>query len=282
MRNVLADLALESEAATALGLRLAGAVDRGETRAPRAHRHRASASTGLQARRRASLAEALECLGGNGYVEESVLPRLYREAPVNSVWEGSGNVIALDVLRALRRSPGAADALLDEVALARGRDPRLDAFAARLADDVAAALAAAAEEAAWGARSLVVRMALALQAAAARSGTRRPPWRTPSAPPGWPASRGRADPGHAARRYGRRGDPRPARCESGMCRAEARATRSACAPTRRCLDAWLSFTGSRRRGRRPALHHPRAQAAHRPRRRAWSPATCRSSPASTR
>ena len=111
------------------------------------------------------LAEALECLGGNGYVEESILPRLYREAPVNSVWEGSGNVIALDVLRVLRTSPGAADALLAEVALARGGDARLDAFAARLAGDVAAAVAAPAEEAAWGARALAVRMALALQGA---------------------------------------------------------------------------------------------------------------------
>jgi putative acyl-CoA dehydrogenase len=111
------------------------------------------------------LAEALECLGGNGYVEESVLPRLYREAPVNSIWEGSGNVNALDVLRALRRSPGSADALLAELRLAQGADARLDSLAARLAVDVQAALTAAPDEAAWGARSLVVRMALALQAA---------------------------------------------------------------------------------------------------------------------
>ena len=71
-------------------------------------------------------AEALECLGGNGYVEESLMPLLYREAPLNSVWEGSGNVNALDVLRALGREPEALDAWITEVGLARGADPRLD------------------------------------------------------------------------------------------------------------------------------------------------------------
>jgi putative acyl-CoA dehydrogenase len=77
-------------------------------------------------------AEALECLGGNGYVEESGMPRLYRDAPLNSVWEGSGNVTALDVLRALTRSPGSADTLLAEIDLAAGADRRLDAAAERL------------------------------------------------------------------------------------------------------------------------------------------------------
>jgi putative acyl-CoA dehydrogenase len=110
------------------------------------------------------LAEALECLGGNGYVEESILPRLYREAPVNSVWEGSGNVNALDVLRALQRSPGAAEALLAEIGLARGGDARFDAFAARLEADVRAALTASPDDAAFGARVLAARAALALQA----------------------------------------------------------------------------------------------------------------------
>ena len=79
--------------------------------------------------------EALECLGGNGYVEESGLPRLYREAPLNSIWEGSGNVNALDVLRALAREPAAVEAFLAEVGLARGADRRLDAAADRLAKD---------------------------------------------------------------------------------------------------------------------------------------------------
>jgi putative acyl-CoA dehydrogenase len=163
MRNVLADLAVESEAATALGLRLAGAVDRGETDLARIGT--AIGKYLVCKRGPGVLAEALECLGGNGYVEESVLPRLYREAPVNSVWEGSGNVNALDLLRVLRRSPAAAEALLDEITLARGGDARLDAFARRLAADVRAVVTAGDEEAAWGARALAVRMALALQAA---------------------------------------------------------------------------------------------------------------------
>jgi putative acyl-CoA dehydrogenase len=83
-------------------------------------------------------AEALECLGGNGYVEESDLPRLYREAPLNSVWEGSGNITALDVLRALARSPAAAEALLAEAELAAAADPRLDAAIAALRGAVTA------------------------------------------------------------------------------------------------------------------------------------------------
>ena len=163
MRNVLADLALESEASTTLGLRLAAGVERGETDLVRIGT--ALGKYLVCKRAPGVLAEALECLGGNGYVEESILPRLYREAPVNSVWEGSGNVNALDVLRALARSPRAADALLAEIGLARGGDGRLDAFAARLAADLGSVLAAPADDAAWAARSLVARAALALQAA---------------------------------------------------------------------------------------------------------------------
>ncbi|MGZ4611624.1 MAG: acyl-CoA dehydrogenase family protein [Kineosporiaceae bacterium] len=168
MRNVLADLALESEAATTLGLRLAGAVDRSGSGGTEAELLRLGTALGkylVCKRGPGALAEALECLGGNGYVEESVMPRLYREAPVNSVWEGSGNVNALDVLRALRRSPATADALLAEIGLARGGDARLDAFARAVAEDVRAALGAPGVQAEWGARSLVARMALALQAA---------------------------------------------------------------------------------------------------------------------
>jgi putative acyl-CoA dehydrogenase len=78
-------------------------------------------------RQPAVVGEALECLGGNGYVEESGLPRLYRDAPLNSIWEGSGNVQALDVLRTLRREPDSRDAYLAEVRLAAGADRRLDA-----------------------------------------------------------------------------------------------------------------------------------------------------------
>ncbi len=102
-------------------------------------------------------AEALECLGGNGYVEDSGMPRHYREAPLLSIWEGSGNVNALDVLRALGREPGAAQALFDELALAQGADARLDAAVTRLKDDLPKASQT-------GARRLVELMALALQA----------------------------------------------------------------------------------------------------------------------
>ncbi len=101
-------------------------------------------------------AEALECLGGNGYVEESGMPRHYREAPLLSIWEGSGNVNALDVLRALRRSPATAHALFGELALARGADARLDAAVARLETGLGEASEA-------GARRLVELMALTLQ-----------------------------------------------------------------------------------------------------------------------
>src|ERR1700716_3110252 len=108
MRNVLADLALESEAATALLLRLAGAVDRGSDDPNEAAFARIGIALGkywVCKRTPAMVGEALECLGGNGYVEESVMPRLYREAPVNSIWEGSGNVNALDLLRAPAKQP---------------------------------------------------------------------------------------------------------------------------------------------------------------------------------
>jgi putative acyl-CoA dehydrogenase len=130
MRNVLADLAVESEAATVLALRLAGAVDRGEQAFQRLAV--AVAKFWVCKRQPAVVGEALECLGGNGYVEESGLPRLYRDAPLNSIWEGSGNVQALDVLRTLRREPDSLAALLAEVAAAAGADRRLDAAAAAL------------------------------------------------------------------------------------------------------------------------------------------------------
>jgi putative acyl-CoA dehydrogenase len=161
MRNVLADLALESEAATALTLRLAGAADRavrGDA-GEQAFRRIATAVGKYWVTKRgpAFTAEALECLGGNGYVEDSGMPRHYREAPLLSIWEGSGNVNALDVLRALRRAPDTAQALFGELALAQGADVRLDAAVARLKD-----LLATTSEA--GARRLVEHMALTLQA----------------------------------------------------------------------------------------------------------------------
>lgn len=128
MRNVLADLALESEAATVLAMRLAAAYDDGgESEAAFLRIAVPAAKYWVTKRCTPLVAEALECLGGNGYVEESGMPRLLREAPLNSIWEGSGNVQALDVLRALRREPPALNAFLQEVGLARGADHRLDA-----------------------------------------------------------------------------------------------------------------------------------------------------------
>ncbi|HEY2831507.1 MAG TPA: acyl-CoA dehydrogenase family protein [Sporichthyaceae bacterium] len=130
MRNVLADLALESEAATVLTLRLAGATDRAMAGdAQEALFRRIGTAVGkywVTKRTPPFTAEALECLGGNGYVEESGMPRIYREAPLNSIWEGSGNVNALDVLRALGREPETAEAFLAELELARGGNGYLD------------------------------------------------------------------------------------------------------------------------------------------------------------
>jgi putative acyl-CoA dehydrogenase len=162
MACVLADLAVESEAATALAVRLAGAsqraIDGSADEAALLRVALPAAKYWVCKRAVAQAAEALECLGGNGYVEESGMPRLYREAPLNSIWEGSGNVAALDVLRALRRSPQSADALLAELDLAAGGDRRLDESVAALRR----ALPAAGEPAA---RRLAGRIASALQGA---------------------------------------------------------------------------------------------------------------------
>jgi putative acyl-CoA dehydrogenase len=156
MTNVLADLAIESEAATALAMRLARAYDEDDV----ALRRLATAVGKFHVCKRLPVvaAEALECLGGNGYVEESGMPRLYREAPLNSVWEGSGNVNALDVLRALARTPAVLDAYLAEVDTAAGADRRLDAFVAALRADLADG-----EALEHRARRTVERLALALQ-----------------------------------------------------------------------------------------------------------------------
>ncbi|MGY0064826.1 acyl-CoA dehydrogenase family protein [Streptomyces sp. LZ34] len=138
MRHVLADLAVESEAATTLAMRLAAALDRaqaGDESEAALRRLGLAVSKYWVCKRGAThTAEALECLGGNGYVEDSGMPRLYREAPLLSIWEGSGNVAALDVLRALGRETSALDAFLAEVDAAAGADARLDAAVARLRD----------------------------------------------------------------------------------------------------------------------------------------------------
>ncbi|MGW1199478.1 acyl-CoA dehydrogenase family protein [Streptomyces sp. NPDC002536] len=136
MRNVLADLTVESEAATLLAMRLAAAVDRsvaGDTGEAALRRLALAAGKYWVCKRgSAHAAEALECLGGNGYVEESGMPRLYREAPLLSIWEGSGNVAALDVLRALQKEPAGLDAWFAEVDAAAGADARLDAAVTRV------------------------------------------------------------------------------------------------------------------------------------------------------
>lgn len=162
MRNVLSDLALESEAAITVMLRLAGATDRaneGDDAEAKFRRVGLAVSKYWVCKRAQHVVgEALECLGGNGYVEDSGIPRLYREAPLQSIWEGAGNVAALDVLRAVQRSPESLDAFLAEVKHAQGADPRFDAAVLSLTR-----LLADPENLEFGARRLVERMALVLQ-----------------------------------------------------------------------------------------------------------------------
>jgi putative acyl-CoA dehydrogenase len=136
MRNVLADLALESEAATALSLRLARAIDRRDDPHEAAMARLLTPVAKFWICKRGShfAQEAMECLGGNGYVEEGgegVMARVYREMPLNSIWEGAGNIMALDLLRALRKADAAA-ALAHELAPARGAHPALDRLVAAL------------------------------------------------------------------------------------------------------------------------------------------------------
>ena len=130
MQNVLADVAIDSEAATVTALRLARAYDGAADPQENLFRRLATAVSKYWICKSAPwvVGEALECLGGNGYVEESGMPRLYREAPLNSIWEGSGNVNSLDVLRAMAKTPEALEAFWAEVDLAGGADGRLDAF----------------------------------------------------------------------------------------------------------------------------------------------------------
>jgi len=161
MRSVLADLAVESEAATALAFRIARSFDDSATDATAAAFSRIATPVGkywLNKRVVNFVYEAMETHGGAGYVEESVMPRIYRQSPLNSIWEGSGNVICLDVLRATAREPESVAALVDEVALAQGADRNLDAAIVALKDLLAAPHAES------DARLLVERMALALQA----------------------------------------------------------------------------------------------------------------------
>ncbi|KKD03093.1 acyl-CoA dehydrogenase family protein [Streptomyces sp. WM6386] len=159
MRNVLADLALESEAATTLALRLAAAYD-DDGEQERAFLRIAVPAAKYWVTKRCPpvTLEAAECLGGNGYVEESGLPRLVRESPLNSIWEGAGNIQALDVLRALQREPAALNAYLQEVGKARGADHRLDGAIKNLLTELADLEGIEAR-----ARRLTERLALVLQ-----------------------------------------------------------------------------------------------------------------------
>ncbi|HET9181345.1 MAG TPA: acyl-CoA dehydrogenase family protein [Candidatus Angelobacter sp.] len=171
MRNVLADLALESEAATLLAMRLAASFDLRESD----EHERAFCRIGtafskywLCKRSPVHVGEALECFGGNGYVEDSGMPRLYREAPLYGIWEGSGNVICLDVLRALARDPATVDAVVQELQAARGSDARLDEYLAETENELATCLKQGLKNGVGDveiqARRLAERLALALQA----------------------------------------------------------------------------------------------------------------------
>ena len=163
MRNVLGDLALEAEAALAFSLRVARAVDAAPGDRAEAAFARIATAIGkywLCKRAPAFVNEAQECLGGAGYVEESILPRLYRQAPLNSIWEGSGNIQCLDVLRALSREPETGAALVAELDSAQGCDAGFDGFVATLRSELSAS-----QFDEFGARLLVERLALALQAA---------------------------------------------------------------------------------------------------------------------
>jgi putative acyl-CoA dehydrogenase len=164
MQNVLADLAVESEAATIAAMRLARAYDEalaGDAEAKSLKRvANAVLKYWITKRAPAHAGECLECFGGNGYVEESGMPRLFRESPLNSIWEGSGNVQCLDVLRAMVKSPASVESFFAEVADGAASEPRLAAFASSLRDELPGDVATIETRA----RRVVERMALALQA----------------------------------------------------------------------------------------------------------------------
>ena len=169
MRALLADLALEAEASLRMTARVARAFDRSAhdpNEAALARLGVTLAKYWICKRAPAHTFEAMECLGGNGYIEDFGMARRYREAPVNSIWEGSGNVIALDVVRALEREPECFEALFEELARARGAWPALDA----LVDEAEALAARGPARLVSSARRLTELLALALQASAMREG----------------------------------------------------------------------------------------------------------------
>ncbi len=163
MRNVLADLAIEAEAALSLALRLASASDHAAHNEHEALIRRIGTAVGkywVCKRGPVHVGEALESLGGNGYVEESIMPRLYREVPLNSIWEGSGNVNSLDVLRAMGKEPRVVQAFLAEIALSNGKNAHFDVAANQLKRELANL-----DSIELRARRVVEQMALLLQGA---------------------------------------------------------------------------------------------------------------------
>ncbi len=161
MQNVLADLALEAEAAMILGMRIARAMDEAEgneSEAAFARIGTAIAKYWICKRTPGHVVEALECHGGSGYIEESIMPRLYREAPLNSIWEGSGNVMCLDVLRAMQREPAAIPAIVAELELALGENTAFDQAVAALKNELGNP-----DNLEYRARALTERLALTLQ-----------------------------------------------------------------------------------------------------------------------
>ena len=157
MQNVMADLETETEAATLMTMRLSGAHERSpidDAEALFARIATPVAKYWVTKRATPVVREALECIGGNGFVEESILPRLYRESPLNSIWEGSGNVIALDVIRAMTKSPEAVEVFMSELDRCRGRHPVLDRHLRELRDSLSGPAPSEA-----GARRLTERMA---------------------------------------------------------------------------------------------------------------------------
>lgn len=161
MKNVLADLAIENEAALALTMRIARALDRSEELESEKLLVRVGTAVGkywICKRTPAHAYEAMECIGGSGVMEDSIMPRLFRESPVNSIWEGSGNVQCLDLLRAMAKDPGSVDVFMTEVKAAAGADKRLDQYTAQLGREFADLA-----DIEYRARSISEKMALALQ-----------------------------------------------------------------------------------------------------------------------
>jgi putative acyl-CoA dehydrogenase len=161
MQNVLADLVIEHEAALALTMRIASALDRSVHSEAEKLLVRMGTAVGkywICKRTPGHAYEAMECIGGSGVMEDCIMPRLFRESPVNSIWEGSGNVQCLDMLRAMSRSPGSVETLMAEVQAAAGSDQRLDHFVAQLGRELADTA-----DIEYRARTVVEKMALALQ-----------------------------------------------------------------------------------------------------------------------